>query len=158
MENAVKALIIAAGVLIGVMILSLGVTIYSSLSGYVENIAENAASKELQQFNQPYIKNINWNEEKGTTEFTLSIHDIVTIANIARESNLDYNLTEQDENTYYVTVNLLPDNENLEKTINSNMAEILDKGLGKKYRCSSNDVKFNMKTGRVNQIDFHILD
>ena len=37
MENAVKALLIAAGVLIGVMVLSLGVALFSSLSEFSVN-------------------------------------------------------------------------------------------------------------------------
>ena len=36
MENAVKALYMAAGVLIGIMILSLAVVLFSSLQGYME--------------------------------------------------------------------------------------------------------------------------
>ena len=40
MENATKALMIASGVLIGVMIISLGISLYASLSGYVESSQE----------------------------------------------------------------------------------------------------------------------
>lgn len=157
MENAVKALLIAAGVLIGVMIITLGVALYSSLGEYVESVQEETRSKELQQFNEPYIKYINYNETTHEIEFSLTIQDVVTAANTARQSNLNYNLTEQDGNNYYVTINLLPGNNQLEKNIGLNSAEILEKGLGQKYKCSSKDVKINPQTGRVYEVNFHVL-
>ena len=40
MENAAKALLIASGVMIGIMILSLGISLYTSMSGYVESMQE----------------------------------------------------------------------------------------------------------------------
>lgn len=149
MENAVKALLIVAGVLIGVMILSLSVALYSSLSGYVESSHEDIRNKELKQFNNQYTKYI---------DVELTIHDVVTAANTACESNLKYNLTEPDENNYYVTINVIPGNTNLERNINLISSEILENGLGKKYKCSYKDVKINPETGRVCQVDFRIDD
>ena len=146
MENAVKALIIAAGVLIGIMILTLGVALYSSLAEYVESVHEETRSKEVQQFNEPYIKYI---------DAELTIQDVVTAANNARENNLKYNLTEKDESTYYVEINL-PGNLQLEKNINSKSTEILEEGLGKKYKME--DIKFSTETGRVYEVNFKQLD
>ena len=40
MENATKALLIAAGVLIGIMVISLGVSLYVSLGSYVDSTKE----------------------------------------------------------------------------------------------------------------------
>ena len=147
MENAVKALLIAAGVLIGVMTISLGVALYSSLGVYVESMHEDIRDKELQQFNNQYTKYI---------DIELTIHDVVTAANTAYESNNKYNLTESEDNNYYVTINLFPGNVNLEKNISSHSSEILENGLGKKYKCSYDDVKFNTETGRVYQVNFHV--
>ena len=59
MENAVKALIMAASVLIGIMIISIGTSLYSSLSEFVETSQENRISLEVQKFNDKFIKYIN---------------------------------------------------------------------------------------------------
>ena len=51
MENAVKALYIAAGVLMGVMILSLAVVLHSGLQGYVETSNKETRFNELKIIN-----------------------------------------------------------------------------------------------------------
>ena len=58
MENAVKALYIAAGVLMGVMILSLAVVLHSGLQGYVETSNKETRFNELTRFNAKYTKYI----------------------------------------------------------------------------------------------------
>lgn len=146
MENAVKALLIAASVLIGIMIISLGVSLYASLSKYVESTQDEIVIKEIQRFNEQFIRYINYDDYTKTTQFTLTIQDIVTAANTAYENNL--------ETDYYVKINM-PGIINLENKINSKSAEILSTELGKQYRCSSSDVKINTTTGRVYEINFH---
>ena len=152
MENAVKALFIAAGVLIGMMIISLGVSLFASLSDYVENAHEERASKKLQEFNEQFTKYINYNDETNKKEFVLTIQDVVTAANCAYENNLNYRLEEYDGNNYYVTIKL--DGQVLEKTINEKSAEILSEGLGFEYKCSSTNVKINPNTKRVYEVNF----
>lgn len=148
MENAVKALLIAAGVLIGVMILSLGASLYASLSEYVELTQLEIVNKEIQQFNEQFTKYINCEDTPGAIpEFTLTIQDIVTAANTAYENNL--------ENGTQVTINMPGYINNLESSINLNSAEVLRKGLGKEYICKYRDVQINPDTGRVFQVDFY---
>lgn len=153
MENSVKALLIAAGVLIGMMILSLGVSLFASLNSYVESVQENIASIEIQKFNGQFTKYINYNDDTDEKDFTLTIQDIVTAANIARENNLSYNLTGQTGSNYYVTINM-PGHSNLEQIINLQSADILANGLGKEYICSYGDVEINTVTGRVFEVNF----
>ena len=52
MENAVKALLIAAGVLIGVMVLSLGITLFDSLSEYSVDTQKQIDANARQKFNE----------------------------------------------------------------------------------------------------------
>jgi len=153
MENAVKALLIAAGVLIGVIILSLGINLYTSLGEYVKGAQENMVSKETQQFNEQFIKYINCDKRTEQVDFTLTIQDIVTAANTAYENNLENNLTKNENNNYYVTIKL--DGTALEKNISSKTAEMLANGLGQTYKCSSQDVKINEVTGRVYEVEFY---
>ena len=54
MENASKALIMAASVLIGVVISSLAVDLFSSFSGSANEIAGQIEEGQLQQFNNQF--------------------------------------------------------------------------------------------------------
>ena len=153
MENAVKALLMAAGVLIGMMILSLGVSLYTSLSGYVESTQNEIIANEIRQFNNQFTKFINYNEDTNAMEFTLTIHDIVTAANTAYENNKHYQISNHREENYYVTVKL--DGVVLEKNITSNSANMLLNGLGQEYKCSSADIKISQITGRVYEVNFY---
>lgn len=152
MENATKALLIAAGVLIGIMILSVGITLYNSLGSFVEKYQKEADEIALHKFNEQFTRYINCDED-DELQFTLTIQDIVTAANNARENNQKYQLEEPTEYNYYVTVNMTG-NANLEKTINSISAEILRNNIDKKYKCTINNVKINGNTGRVCEISF----
>ena len=153
MENAVKALFIAAGVLIGVMILSLGVSLYTSLNSYVQDHQDDIDRYALQQFNEKFTKYINYNDDTDELEFVITIQDIVTAANTAYENNSSYELTEHKENNYYVTINIT-DVKNLEKIINTNTAELLKANLGKTYKCTREDIKISQITGRVFEVNF----
>ena len=100
MENATKAMLIAAGVLIGIMIISLGVALFAELDIYVESSYEQIRFNEQNSFNAKftqYIRN------------DLTIHDVITAANLANENNNFYNATEAErgnQGTFYVAVYL----------------------------------------------------
>ena len=144
MENAVKALIIAAGVLIGLMILSLGISLYSSLNEFVEEFEKDIADQKIQQFNEQFTRYINC-DDSGNINFKLTIQDVVTAANIAYENNQN--------NGDYITIKLK--GVALEDDINSDSATILKEGLEKEYKCSPQDVKINTTTGKVDEVNFH---
>lgn len=152
MENATKALLIAAGVLIGLMILSLGIILYTSLGNFVDKYQKEADEIALHKFNEQYTRYINCDED-DKIQFTLTIQDVVTAANNARENNQNYQLEEPTDNNYYVTVNMTG-KAKLEKTINSESADILRDNMDNKYRCTINNVRINENTGRVCEISF----
>ena len=85
MENATKALYIAAGVLMGIMILSLGVILFSSLQSYIDEYKEEIEFNELNTFNNKYQKYV-------ATEQNLTIQDIITVAGLAYEDNSSFNI------------------------------------------------------------------
>ena len=147
MENATKAMLMAAGVLIGLMVISLGISLYVSLSDYVESTQNEIAMTEIKEFNKQFTQYINYNAMSNTVEYALTIQDIVTAANMAYENNL--------KTDYYVTVKL--DGVVLEKTITSETSKLLQNGLGKEYKCDSTDIKISEKTGRVCEIKFTTL-
>ena len=138
MDNAVKALIMSAGVLIGIMILSLMVSLYASLNGFVEESQENIAKQEIQRFNEQFLKYINYD--------TVKIQDIVTAANIAYENNINGGT--------YVTINM-PGMTNLERRIDTDLAQILEACVGNEYKCNRNNITFDQATGKVIEVTFH---
>ena len=54
MENATKALLMAAGVLIGIVILSLGVYLYGTIGNYVQMSQEEMNNQALIKFNTKF--------------------------------------------------------------------------------------------------------
>lgn len=153
MENATKALLIAAGVLIGVMILSLAVALYSELDAYVESSNEKIEFNELNAFNTQFTKYINY--IGGEKQFDLTIQDVVTAANIAYENNLDYNATVDlrgNPSTLYVAIYL--DGRSIENDIHEKTSNLLTDNLGKTYKCGGSDVKYSQATGRIYEVYF----
>ena len=144
MENAVQALLIAAGVLIGIMVISLGVTLFGSLGDYIGNTQEQIDANAVQKFNEQFTRYI---------DGILTIQDVVTAANTAFESNTNYGLTEPSDTNYYIRIILK--SENLEQTINGErMPELLKECIDKKYECTRENVKVNPNTGRVCEVTF----
>lgn len=147
MENAVKALYIAAGVLIGVMILSLAVVLYSDLQGYIENSNDQIRFNELTRFNAKYTKYINTG---------LTIQDIVTVAGEAYENNSSYNpdtsVWDESPNSLYIAIYL--DGTRVDTNIREKMVELLEANTENTYKCESNDVEYSDNTGRIYKMSF----
>lgn len=100
MENASKALLMAAGVLIGILILTLAAYLFLSLSNSTATMEKQMATSEIDNFNnQFYI----YKDKKDCT-----IYDIYSAANLAAESNKKYapNETNPAKNNYYVAVHM----------------------------------------------------
>ncbi len=83
MENASKALLMAAGVLIGMMVLSLMVYLFISFGSTSQEIREEQAQKQLNQFNTQFTSYVGKNN---------TIYDVVTAANLATKNNIYYEL------------------------------------------------------------------
>lgn len=79
MENASKALIMAAGILIGVLILALMVTLFASSKNLFNSYDATKESESIQQFNVNFTKYVGEN---------LTIHDVITIYNFAIEKGM----------------------------------------------------------------------
>lgn len=163
MENATKALIIAAGVLIGIMILSLGVYLYYALGGYMTSTQEQLEANAKNKFNTQFLKYIN--VSGGDIDHELTIQDVITAANLANQNNTQHGLTVADagENSYYVTVNANLNGLGMKRNLeNENAADMLadavnhagTSGSNYTYECRSEDIVFSNVTGRVIEITF----
>lgn len=79
MENASKALLMAAGILIGLLILALMVTLFASSKSLFDGYDATKESEAIQQFNVNFTKYVGQN---------LTIHDAITIYNFAIENGI----------------------------------------------------------------------
>lgn len=78
MENASKALIIAGGVMIAILLLTLFSFVISRIGEYTATIYDNLESSEIDEFNQKFL---------NYDGITISFQDVVTIVNLAIENN-----------------------------------------------------------------------
>ena len=106
MENASRALIMAAGVLVGVLLLSLAVYLFTIFGNFGSEMTTQMNEKNLSEFNAQFTKYESYQDENGKWQNTCRAQDVVTIANLAKENNNKYEYTVSDANTgyYYVKV------------------------------------------------------
>lgn len=150
MENASKALIMAASILLGVMIISIGVALFTTFSNFSKSTLEKVEETKIADLNNNYLKYENGNA---------TAHDIVSVANLAKENNIKYeiqNQTRYDENTYYVQVKVdkIYNFEKLEEEEKNNFLKenSLNGEETKYYKCK--EVKISNITKRVMYIEF----
>ena len=141
MENASKALLMAAGVLMGVVILSLAAYLFVTFSSSADDVKSEIANNQLNKFNSQFLAY----EQRED----LTVYDILTAVNLAENNNKYYQLEPGDTN--YITVKV--DNSVVNSTdIEKKMKEdnLGGKSL-KNYRCN---VLLSDITGRVNAVNF----
>ena len=163
MENASQALIIAAGVLIGILILSLGVALINIMGGYAESTQNRIDENKIAQFNDKFLK------YNGLTD--LNIQDVITVKNYALENNkkhfgynysndraeeendyIDVYYGEKQINAYAISALILgtPDEqlltEEMDKLKNDTTLE------ANRFTC---EVKINSRTGKVFKVYFY---
>lgn len=119
MENASKALIMAASVLLGVMILSIGAALYNSFSNFGADTTAKIQERQISEFNNNFLKyygKVTVEENNKTVSETIKVtaHDIISVTNLAKKNNLQYEIEEDkkiaeqkhyNDNTYYIQVN-----------------------------------------------------
>lgn len=102
MENASKALLMAAGVLIGILILSLAIYLIVSFGGTSAEIHKQNEEQQIEQFNSQFTSYVGKND--------ITIYDVVTVANLATENNRYYEFTKRSYTTNgedtYISVKL----------------------------------------------------
>ena len=97
MENASKALIMAGGILIEVLILTLGLYLFISFGQQSKEMHDRITDNQLTQYNAQYTV--------YSTRTNITIYEIISVANLAHENNETY--SEYGEG-YKVTVRLAP--------------------------------------------------
>lgn len=149
MENASKALVMAGGVLIGVLILSLAVYLFADFGSTSARINAQNAERQITQFNSQFTS---YEGKNG-----LTIYDVLTVAEYARENNKYYEDVndEYDINVYLQNENLceIEDFEKLkQKLIKDDQNKILENNPNlPTYECSIE--KYNTN-GRIKEMKF----
>ena len=152
MENASKALLMAGGVLMGVVILSLAAYLFVTFSSSADDVKSEIANNQLNKFNSQFLAY----EQRED----LTVYDILTAVNLAENNNKYYQLEPGDTN--YITVkvdNSVVNSTDIEKKIKPESlekeGEMKEDNLGgkslKNYRCN---VLLSDITGRVNAVNF----
>lgn len=138
MENASKALIMAAEILVGVMIIGVGVYLFNMFASYSSNNYEKIESTQISTFNAQFLKFYGTDDKGKPIECT--IHDIVSLANLAQKNNIEYELVDEVikggkisyqkksnitmENSLYVQIDL-GNIKNLELKSNNDLIELI---------------------------------
>lgn len=94
MENASKALLIAGGVLIAILLLTIFAYLFAHMAEGTSAMYAKLEESEINEFNQKFLNyegrgtNKIGKDEDGNDIFdTLSIQDVVTIINLAQDNN-----------------------------------------------------------------------
>lgn len=157
MENASNALIIAGGVLIGVLIISLAVYLFVDFGSTSAKINKQNEEQQLVQFNTKFTS---YEDKEG-----LTIYDVVTVAGYAKENNKYYGDDNNDKyyvDNYKITVKLTGaigtengiDRNNLQDEVDYNKLiqdEQIDDISLPTYKCK---VKKYHSNGRVAEVTF----
>lgn len=170
MENASKALIMAASILLGIMIISVGVALFNSFSEFGKETTDKIFEMQVSEFNNNFFKyygNITTDDDGKveTRQIEVTAHDIISVVNFAKQNNINYNLENEDgykEGSYYVQVDVnINHNNNKYKNFEKKDENICTNFIKeyalqgteiKKFKCSS--IKTSSKTGRVIYIKF----
>ena len=159
MENATNALLMAGGILIGILILSLGAYLFVSFSGSVATMQSQIEQDQVNNFNAQFLK--------YDGEDTLTLYDVYTVAHLASDNNKKYEVNSPGESNY-ITVSCNTKGNELEKIDGNNAITLEDclndiytdsnphvyvsvNRIQKKYICK---VHISEVTAKVDRIDF----
>ena len=159
MENASKALLMAGGVLIGILIISLAVYLFADFGSKSASINAQNFQKQLSAFNSKFTSYQNFKDQSaaaGTKEsdiWKITIYDIITVKGYALENNEKY---ENPDEQITVTIDY---NSVLNKSDTMLITQYVNKNTGEitKFKCEDNDVKYN-QNGKVKSINFNKAD
>lgn len=144
MENATKALLMAAGILVGIMILSLAVYLFTDFGTTSAEINKKNAEQQIVEFNTQYSTYLNRDN--------LTIYDVVTVANMANENNQKYKDVNNYQTDYKITVYL--DNAQIQDFTQDKLDEKIKNSTNTVFECK--EIGYYLNTSkRVSYIKFN---
>lgn len=168
MENASKALLMAASVLVGILILSLIAYLYTVFGDYSSLIQARLEEKNITEFNTKFTQYESYKDENGNWQNTCKASDIVSLANLAQQNNQSYDFgtasleEKEKEGTFYISIDTSAINgeHNFETLTTDDYTKFLKSEIGtvqdgkyqvKNYSCS---VLIDQYTKRVKKVIF----
>lgn len=161
-DNSSNALLMAGGVLLGVLIITLAVFAFKSSANFALEYEQTLEANQLAAFNNKFdIYN-------GREDIT--IYDIVSLANHARRINDENQVSSQNKRNLYIEVkidnkdlnkNKNPDNQATEQKVQIELINLIQeetKSITSEtpklnyYKCK--EIHYNESTGRVDKIVF----
>lgn len=101
MENASKALLMAAGVLVGVLVFAIFVYEFTVISGISSEVNDNMHRKDILEFNAKFEGFANRRNGYLGIENAISVQDVATLCNLTR----DWNKNNEDDQITVTIVN-----------------------------------------------------
>ena len=133
MENATKALLIAAGMLLAILLLTLLVYIFRIVGENASNVYERMSESEILEFNDNFLKF----ENK-----TITIHDVITMVNFAKNNNTNYKMP--------ANVEIILGKDNLTEYNAEKLNNLLITNVEKYYECT---VEYAKNSNLINKIN-----
>lgn len=156
MENASKALIMAGGVLIGLLIISLAVYLFVDFGRTAADINNQNAEQQIVEFNSKFTKYESYKDNDGNWKTT--IYDIISLAGYAKENNEYYNESSDEQISVNIIGNPVKNNIQQLSDYKSIMLQYMYDGSGttlRKFSCES--ISYNTK-GKIKSINFKTVN
>ena len=146
MENASNALLIAGGVLIGILILSLAVYLFTSFGTTSAEINQRKARQQIVEFNTQYTVYANRED--------LTIYDIITVANMANQNNSQYSYVNNFTTDYEISIYL--DSQRIDNKSQDEFDTLMQESLGNNQKYKSGTPEYYSETsGRIKSLRFN---
>ncbi len=152
MENASKALLMAGSILIGIMVISVSVYIFNVFSNYSKERSEELNAHQLSEFNAQFTK--------YEAIEQISIYQIISVANYAKNHN--ESMAKTGDTTTQITVTatgtLIGSNKNITNLTTEEKNELIKNHVEASsipmYRIKDGGITYNVGTKRVNSVQF----
>ena len=168
MENASKALLMAASVLVAILILSLIAYLYTVFGDYSSLIQARLEEKNITEFNTKFTQYESYKYENRNWQNTCKAREIVSLANLAQQNNQSYDFgtdsleEKEKEGTFYISIDTSAINgeRNFETLSTDDYIKFMKSEIGtmqdgtyqvKDYSCS---VLIDQYTKRVKKVIF----
>ena len=150
MENASKALIMAGGVLIGILILSLAAYLFVDLGSTSAEITAQNAQKQIIEFNSKFTSYEGYKDSDGNWQ--INIYDIISLAAYAKENNEYYEDVEDEKISVKIDNREIQDNDSAQ---NENLIKNYIKSDGTLVKFKCDNIDYNSR-GKVKMIIFKV--
>jgi len=147
MENASKALLLGAGILIGLIVISIGVYLFSTYSENTSSVEKTMLANEIQKFN------VNFTKFEGRNNIT--IQEIVTLINFAKQyeeengKHIQISIAEKTDIINWLNTTIIVNSE--DKKI-----KLIEENSNKIFKCENaknQDIKYDDE-GKIYHIKF----